>query len=314
MRTSKSGSEVQAAEDEEKVVEEVKADAGKDIQAEVQGSMECEGGKVTEKGLREKRIKQENTDGQEKRMALRKKAGPQGQKKIEHTKLRCHYCRTRDTGVSYIICSKYPACRCGFCYPCLKNIFGATGAKLRADSWVCYVCRQECECERCKNPVVVPQNPVPLESVSSPPVSLSLPLPPGGGETLHVGDWRSVPYLENESNFKGPKSYIRARETQAKPKERSKPSQQDIKCPPSRSDSSDYLPGTKSLSKQRKKGLMKKMLSAQKKEAGKNAKDESASDASVKAPVNNSMKAKTKAGNNGKGDGNAGNSKLDHSL
>ncbi len=308
MRTSKQGPEVAGAGGQEAVALEGKADAGNDIQAQAQVPEEAKAVNATESGRGEKRIKKEGSDDHEMRMALRKKPGPQGQKKIEHSKLRCHYCRRRDTGVSYLICAKYPACRCGFCYKCLKEVFGVNGVKLRSEKWVCFVCHHACQCDRCKNPPPVPENPPPPTPVLVP--TPPPPVPFGGGETLAVSDWRNVAFLENETNFKGPKSYAKAKHRQSKPEERSKHSRQDIKCPPSQSESSDYLPDTKSLVQQRMKDSMKKGHSGQKKGGGKKAKDESGSDSSASLPVATSMKDKGKAGNHGRGEGSAGNRPL----
>lgn len=75
-------------------------------------------------------------------------------KKPQHKKLRCHYCRTRDIGKKYTVCGNYPNCRCGFCSDCLKNVFGLN-AELLTKGWVCIVCHGSCNCQRCKGKFLV---------------------------------------------------------------------------------------------------------------------------------------------------------------
>jgi len=87
-------------------------------------------------------------------------------KKLQHKKLRCHYCRTRDIGKKYTICGSYPNCRCGFCSDCLKNVF-ELNAELLTKGWVCVVCHGFCNCQRCKTKFLVKINTTPRSGMEN---------------------------------------------------------------------------------------------------------------------------------------------------
>jgi hypothetical protein len=91
------------------------------------------------------------------RCRARREGHRHGRSKPEpkHHKLICHICRTEDTSLSYLICSNYPECRCGFCFPCLQTHFNFAPTndlgKFGAHPWVCFVCQGRCCCARCQS-------------------------------------------------------------------------------------------------------------------------------------------------------------------
>ncbi len=125
----------------------------------------------------------------------------------EYSKLRCHYCRSRSTSFSYLICANYPRCKCGFCYPCLRNQFGLSPNKLRLKDWTCVVCQGLCNCVRCQERIeadLLRERPAASSKVDADdPTAQATP----GSATLVVKEWRDEPYLCMEKIFKGPKAY-----------------------------------------------------------------------------------------------------------
>jgi len=71
------------------------------------------------------------------------------EQKAQHKHIRCHYCRSMDKDKSYIICTNYPDCLCGFCYDCLRETFGIQFKRIKKN-WVCLVCHKKCNCRRCQ--------------------------------------------------------------------------------------------------------------------------------------------------------------------
>lgn len=97
--------------------------------------------------------------------------------KPQHKNLRCHYCRSQDKTKSYIVCSNYPECRCGFCYECLRDFFETSRSSL-SKKWVCPVCCRSCQCQRCKRGLITSLKPTSHASAKSniaPSNSNSLP-------------------------------------------------------------------------------------------------------------------------------------------
>lgn len=168
--------------------------------------------------------------------------------------------------VSYIICANYPKCRCGFCYPCLRNSFGLVPGKLAAENWVCVVCKGVCNCQRCKDRIKEDLHKI-INHANNGPVADNKG-DEEEEEILVVKQWRREPYLRNEKEFKGPKSYEpprrAAKRPQAESEEESSEGEEEGPSPPesqgsqSVSDnSSDYVPSLKSHREKRKKGRAK---------------------------------------------------------
>lgn len=76
----------------------------------------------------------------------RKRAGKFGH---EYERTRCHYCLAKTKDRAYIVCARYPACKCGFCSTCLKEIFRIDLYTLTED-WICLACCGACGCVRCR--------------------------------------------------------------------------------------------------------------------------------------------------------------------
>lgn len=101
---------------------------------------------IVEKSKKPRRI----VDSKKKEYALRERKGVStlGTKQRQYARIRCHYCRTMNKDRAYIVCSRYPTCRCGFCFNCLKEIFKIELNSLTED-WICLTCREICNCNRC---------------------------------------------------------------------------------------------------------------------------------------------------------------------
>lgn len=89
-------------------------------------------------------------DSKKKEYALRERKTMNSleSKHQQYARMRCHYCRTMTKDRTYIVCSRYPTCRCGFCLNCLKEIFKIELSSLIGD-WICLVCHEICNCNRC---------------------------------------------------------------------------------------------------------------------------------------------------------------------
>ena len=137
----------------------------------------------------------------ERKFHLRKGAhaalGSKANQKPQHKKLRCHYCRTMDMDKTYVICSNYPKCRCGFCFDCLRDHFKLNPKKI-LQNWICVVCHGACRCERCvERAKVAPERKAP-EKVKTLEVSK---------DVVVVKEWRKDSYLTKETVYHGPKEY-----------------------------------------------------------------------------------------------------------
>lgn len=146
--------------------------------------------------------------------------------KAQHSKLRCHFCRSKDVDKTYIICCNYPKCLCGFCHDCLRDHFGINPKRLSTE-WHCMVCKGLCKCPRCE------------EKLNNSKTGKAENSKDGADNPsmVLVKEWRKDACLRKESVFHGPKNYDPL------------DSEEDI----NESDSgSDYVPGKKSRKKKKK--------------------------------------------------------------
>lgn len=202
----------------------------------------------------EAKKEKENLKEENPGFVLRSATDTKAKPRVQQKKLRCHYCRTKDTCVSYLVCANYPNCRRGFCFTCLNTYFASSvdsnPSKFRSQSWVCVVCRGECDCQRCLEPKEEKNI---TENKDNPHASNEK-----GVGVLIVKEWRKKAYLEDEITFKGPKNYVQSEDEDDKKEQQViKPKKQSL-IVKSSSESSDYLPNVRSRKKNKRKLSMKR--------------------------------------------------------
>ena len=200
------------------------------------------------------KTKKENQKAEITRKALRSNNQPEAKPRPSHKKMICHYCLTKDTSVSYLLCANYPNCRCGFCFSCLMSYFPSSvdsnPGKFRSEKWECIVCQSLCDCQRCidrqRNNEEKLVNNKHLESKE------------GAGNVLVVKEWRKIAYLQDEKVFQGPKKYTQKNGGDSKKAKKPKKQEKKVTYLESSSGSSDYLPNSRTHKKIHRKSSMKR--------------------------------------------------------
>lgn len=185
---------------------------------------------------------------------LRSHNSAESKLKPTHKKMKCHYCQTKDTSVSYLLCANYPNCRCGFCFSCLMTYFPSSvesnPGKFRSGKWVCIVCQGLCDCQRCSDRQRI--NEEKSANNNQPEIK------EGADNVFVVKEWRKVSCLQDEKVFGGPKKFVK--KPGGDSKKVKKPIKQEKRATPleSSSESSDYLPNSRNTKKIHKKSSMKR--------------------------------------------------------
>jgi hypothetical protein len=150
-------------------------------------------------------------------MTLRARKQPPCTTKTEYKKMRCHFCRSKDTNRSYIVCRNYPQCRCGFCLLCLETHFPASIHELVSEgnlkAWACVVCQGLCHCTRCQG---LQHDSLPLHHTAKQKPGPPLVSGQAGDDMLEVEEWRRIPALNKEPKYKSPKECTRPPKKQSK--------------------------------------------------------------------------------------------------
>ena len=187
--------------------------------------------------------KEEYTNSENARqMVLRTRVNTNGAKLHSKSNIRCHFCRTKDTSLKFKTCSNFQACKHSFCNSCIRSQFSENPFLPATNSWICYFCRGLCNCERCKEHVK--EDIDAIKEADGP--DLDLDENDQSGDTLYVKEWRKGAMLQNERNFRGPKTYEKSKECSIKrPKTVRKNNDKKFKKVSSEEDGSDYLPNKK---------------------------------------------------------------------